>query len=192
MHVAKQRSALGWALAGGGWRLHPAKSMLRRGEASEMAVSMKGFRGSSVVTGVIYPMGGALTQLKICFFPIIPAVRQQLLAQGRCSSRMPLSSHPGSDLGVMVTRSFTHACKRDRPSCQQALPFGASGSQRKLPGGWGGLQLFAAALVFSAPKRVWGAVTFSEIADGWSHLVPAICGMAVLGAMFFIIAVLLS
>lgn len=154
-----------------------------------MAVSMKGFRGSSVVTGVTCPLRGALTQLKICFFPISPAVRQQLL---RCSSRIPPSSHPGSGRGVTVRWSFTHACKKDRPSCQQALPFGASGSQRKLPGGWGGLQLFAAALVFSAPKQVWSAVTFSEIADGWSHLIPAICGMAVLGAMFFIIAVLLS
>lgn len=79
--------------------------------------------------------------------------------------------------------------RRTGPSCQQAPSFGASGSQRKLPG-CGGLQLFAAALVFSAPKG--GAVTFSETADGWSHLIPAICGMTVLGAMLFIIAVLLS
>lgn len=79
--------------------------------------------------------------------------------------------------------------RRTGPSCQQALPFGASGSQRKLPGG-GGLLRFAAALVFSAPKG--GAVTSSETADGWSHLIPAICGMTVLGAMLFIIAVLLS
>lgn len=51
--------------------------------------------------------------------------------------------------------------------------------------------LYSSALVFSAPKG--GAVTFSETADGWSHLIPAICGMtAVLGAMLFIIAVLLS
>ena len=81
--------------------------------------------------------------------------------------------------------------RRTGPSCKQALPFGASGSQRKLPAGSGGLQLFAAALVFSAPKWAWGAVT-SVIADGWSHLIPAICGMTVLGAMLFIIAVLLS
>lgn len=172
--------------------LHPAKRMLRCGEAGEMVVSMKGFRGSSVVTGVTCPLWGALTQLKICFFPISPAVRQQLLAKGHSLSRILLSSHPGSGLGVTLTWSFTHVCKKDRPSCQQALPFGASGSQRKLPRGWGGLQLFAAALLFSAPKWAGGAVTFSEITDGWSHLIPAFCGMTVLGAMLFIIAVLLS
>lgn len=49
-------------------------------------------------------------------------------------------------------------------------------------GSGGEIQLFAAALVFSAPKQVCGAVT-SEIADGWSHHIPAICGMTVLGAM---------
>lgn len=54
---------------------------------------------------------------------------------------------------------------RKGPSCQQVLPFGASGSQRKLPGG-AVPQLFAAALVFSAPKQARGAVTSSEIADG--------------------------
>lgn len=54
-----------------------------------------------------------------------------------------------------------------------------------------GLQLFAAALVLSAPKRTWDAVT-SETTDGWSHLVPAICGMTVLGAMLFVVAVFFS
>ena len=32
-----------------------------------MVVSMKGIRGSS---GVTCPLGGAVTQLKICFFPV--------------------------------------------------------------------------------------------------------------------------
>lgn len=114
-------------------------------------------------------------------------MRQQPLAQGPC----PLSSHPVCSLGVALAQTFTRT-RQGKPSCQQALPFGASGSQRKLCGVWRGLQLFAVALAFSAPKWAWGAVTLSGIADGWSHLVPAVCDMTVLGAMLFIIAVVLS
>lgn len=148
---------------------------------------MKGFKGSSGVTCLLW---GALIQLKIenLFLPHCHSSEKEPLAQGRYSSRITLSFHSDSGLGVTVIFSFTHACKSDRPSCQQALPFGASGSQRKLSGG---CKLFAAALAFCAPKWARGSVT-SEIADGWSHLIPAICGMTVLGAMLFIIAVLLS
>lgn len=45
--------------------------------------------------------------------------------------------------------------------------------------------------MLSAPKRTWDAVT-SETTDGWSHLVPAICGMTVLGAILFVVAVFFS
>lgn len=148
-------------------------------KAGAMVLSVKGFRDSSSCLSLV----GSTDPAENLLLPHW---------HSSCWLRVTaLYSYPGSRLGVTLMQSFTYTCK-DRPNCQQALPFGASGSQRKLRGGWRGLQLFAVALAFSAPKRAWGAVTLSEIADGWSHLILAICGMTVLGAMLFIIAVVLN
>lgn len=93
------------------------------GEASEMVVCMKGFRGSSIVAGVTCPLRGALTQLKICYFSVSPAVTEQLLAQGRCSSRTPLSSHPSSGLSGCYGDMVFHSCMQEG---QIQLPAGSS------------------------------------------------------------------
>lgn len=83
----------------------------------------------------------------------------------------PFFSHSGSGLGIPVTQ-FSPMPARTGSSCQQALPFGASGSHRKLPGD-GGLQLFAAALVFCAPKG--GAVTFlKQLMAGLTSSLPSV------------------
>lgn len=90
-----------------------------------------------------------------------------------------------------MTWSF-HQCLQEAqaPAASRLFPSVLVGHKESWLGVGDSSSLHSFALVFSAPKG--GAVTFSETADGWSHLIPAICGMTVLGAMLFIIAVLLS
>jgi len=81
---------------------------------------------------------------------------------------------PARRTGPAASRLFPLVLVGHKESCVGVTPAVCSS-----PGGF-------------CPKVGVGAVSFSEIADGWPHLVPAICGMTVLGAMLFIIAVLLS
>lgn len=113
-------------------------------------------------------LGGSTNPAENC---CIPSREKGDAGKGHCSSRIPFFPF-WQWAGYSNDRVFSPVPARTGPSCQQTLPFGASGSQSKLPGD-GGLQLFAAALVFCAPKG--GAVTFlKQLMAGLTSSLPSV------------------
>ena len=116
-----QSGALHWAglQQAGRWQLHPVKSILRHGEASEM-VYMKGFRGSSAVT---CPLGGALTQLKTLLLPHQPSSETGAAGSGSLLKQDP-SFFPSCQWSGRYGDMVFHQCLQEgqAPAASRLFP----------------------------------------------------------------------